>query len=120
MRCEYCDCEVTTYPDNGICVHCGGKLPPKPVQMQPSAQVQPLVQRVEHVHHVHHVALVPGVNCCPKCRSNLLVHAKRGFRWGLGIFGFFLIPFFGLLLGFIGSGKPCLRCNACGHKWDRK
>ena len=30
MRCSYCGTEVTTYPDNGICTSCGGKLPERP------------------------------------------------------------------------------------------
>ena len=144
MRCLYCEAEVTEYPDNGICVCCGGRLPPRPAgvrcpdcgnyasgnfcaacgrdltgKAQPRpAPVQTVVQPVYIP--VTHAAPVPGVNCCPKCRSDLLVHAKRGFRWGLGILCFFLIPFFGLALGFIGSGEPYLKCNNCGHKWKHR
>lgn len=110
MRCEYCDVEVTRYPDNGICVCCGGRLPPRPV-LNP---VQPVA-----IPQQRQIPLVPGVNCCPKCRSTHLVFEKRGFSWGIGILGFFLIPVFGILLGFCGSRKPRVKCTNCSNKWKR-
>ena len=106
MRCEYCDVEVMEYPRDGLCVCCGAKLPPRPVD--PVCVPQP-----------PHTPLVSGVNCCPKCRNTRLVQAKRGFSWGLAILGFFLIPGFGLLLGFCGSKKPRIQCCSCSHKWKR-
>lgn len=113
MRCEYCDVEVTTYPDNGICVCCGGRLPPKPAD-KPVSPVQTVVQPVYIP--VQQVPSRPVVSC-PKCRSTQVTTVKRGFSWGLGILGFFLIPGFGIFLGFCGSKKQRLRCTACGRKW---
>lgn len=110
MRCEYCDVEVTQHPDNGICVCCGGKLPPRPS----SSPVQPV-----HIGMHRQFPFVSGVNCCPKCRNINLVFEKRGFSWGLGILGFFLIPVFGIFLGFCGSGKSRIKCTNCNHKWKR-
>ena len=109
MRCEYCDVEVTTYPDNGICVYCGGRLPPKPAveQKQPAQTVYIPVQQPSH----H-----PGFRC-PKCGSSQIITVKRGFSWGVGILCFFLIPVYGLLLGFLGFKKPRYKCTACGRKW---
>ena len=146
MRCSYCGAEVTNYPDNGICVHCGGQLPERPagtrcavcgnysvgnfcahcgrnlngsvppappVQAAQSAQtvVQPVYIPVQHV------ASKPGINCCPKCHNTQIASTKRGFRWGLAILGFFLIPVFGILLGFCGSKKHRFVCRNCGYKW---
>ena len=103
MRCLYCDVELTQYPDTGLCVCCGGRLPPRPPETP-----------------VRQLPLVPGVNCCPKCGNVRLVYEKRGFSWILGIPGFFLIPVFGILLGFCGSQKLRLRCTNCAHKWKRR
>ena len=145
MKCDYCGSYVAEYPADGICPNCGGRLPdppagtrcpgcgtyssgnfctkcgrslpgapaPQPVYTQPVHQ--PVYQPVRPV------AAVPGVNCCPKCQSRQLTYEKRGFSWGWGICGFFLIPVFGLLLGFCGSRKQkYLRCTACRHKWIRR
>ena len=115
MRCEYCGVEVTQYPDSGLCNCCGGQLPPKPVAPQtvyiPVQPVSPPQQS--------QIPFVPGVNCCPRCHNTRLIFEKRGFSWGLGILGFFLIPVFGILLGFCGSRKPRIRCVNCRHKWKR-
>ena len=114
MRCEYCDVEVTTYPDNGICVCCGGKLPPRPI----SNPARP-VQTPAHIPYRQPIHYVPGINCCPRCRNSQITMKKQGFSWGWGIAGFFLIPGFGALLGLIGRNKLRYRCQACGHKWMR-
>ena len=115
MRCEYCDCEVTTYPADGICIHCGGKLPPKPAQTV--APPAPVVQTVYiPVPQPQVVETRVGLRC-PKCGSDQVVTTIRGFSWGIGILGFFLIPGWGLLLGFIGRKKQRLRCNFCKRKW---
>lgn len=139
MRCTYCGVEVTDYPANGICVCCGGKLPARPagircpacgtyssgnfcsvcgrnlnaaaVPVQP-APVQPVYQPVQQVYIPYH----PGIRC-PKCGSIQVATVKRGFSWGWGIAGFFLIPGFGILLGFCGSKKRRLKCTSCGRKW---
>ena len=141
MRCAYCGVEVTEYPTNGICVCCGGKLPERPAgtrcpscgtyssghfcsncghslngSVPPAPPVQPVYTQPVYI-PVQQVPLHPGVNCCPYCRSTGIVRTKRGFRWGLGIFGFFIFPVFGLLLGFCGSKKPRLQCTGCGRKW---
>ena len=143
MRCTYCGAEVTNYPENGICQHCGGKLPERPAgircaacgtysignfcshcgrplngsvpPVQPLQPPQPIVQPVYIP--VQQAAPRPGINCCPNCYNMQLTSSKRGFRWGLAILGFFLIPGFGLLLGFCGSKKIRSRCQNCGYKW---
>ena len=106
MRCEYCGVAITDYPASGLCGCCGGKLPPKPEpQMQPvSIPVPPQMGYWTYA-------------LCPKCASPQVISTKRGFSWGWGIFGFFMIPLFGLLLGFCGSKKPRLKCTRCNHKW---
>jgi hypothetical protein len=135
MRCVYCDVEVTDYPANGICPCCGGKLPECPVSTRcpgcgshssgnfcsvcgrslkvtdPSANpIQPVYHPMPQMPHTTHT--------CPKCHSSQIIRAKRGFRWGLAVIGFFLIPGFGFLLGFCGSKQPRLKCADCNHKWN--
>lgn len=110
MRCEYCDVEVVNYPDNGICVCCGGKLPPRPASKPQQIPVQPVYIPVQQMPYQ------PAVTC-PKCGSTQVIRTKRGFRWGLAILGFFLLPAFGFLLGFCGSKKARMKCTACGSMW---
>lgn len=43
-----------------------------------------------------------NVICCPKCGSTKYHAGARGF---------------GLVTGFIGSGKTVLTCLKCGHRW---
>ena len=117
MRCEYCDCEVITYPDNGICIHCGGKLPPKPIEAAPAPVVQTVYVPVSQPVSAPTVSQSTSGLRCHKCGSDQVVPIQRGFSWGLGILGFFLIPGWGLLLGFIGRKKKRLRCNSCKRKW---
>ena len=109
MRCEYCGVELTDYPASGLCGCCGGKLPPKPIQPTP----QPVYVPVQPVY----IPVSSSAMLCPKCHSAQVISTKRGFSWGWGLFGFFMIPGFGLLLGFCGSKKPRLRCSNCNHKW---
>lgn len=54
---------------------------------------------------------------CPRCRCTSIQATKRGYRFGLGILGFFLFPVVGLLLGFIGSNKLRCTCLGCGRRW---
>lgn len=118
MRCEYCDVEITQYPDNGICPCCGGKLPPRPAA-RPSQPAQP-AQAPVYAPAQPQPVYVSGAVTCPKCRSMLVTPVKRGFSWGLAILGFFLIPGLGLLLGFCGSRKLRLQCTQCHHKWKQR
>lgn len=116
MRCEYCGVEVTDYPASGLCGSCGAKLPPKPVsEPQPVQPAQPILQPV-YIPVQPQYAYAPQA-LCPKCHSPQVVPTKRGFSWGWGLFGFFMIPGFGLLLGFCGSKKPRMKCLSCSHKW---
>lgn len=137
MRCSYCGVEIIDYPESGICVHCGGKLPERPAGIRCAAcgtyssgnfcsacgrnltgAPQPVQAPVQPVYiPAQPQILKSGINCCPKCRSTQLLQKPRGFSWGLAILGFFLIPGFGLLLGFCGRKKMRMSCLACGHKW---
>lgn len=109
MRCSYCGSNITPYPGDGICPNCGGQLPPLPKQ-QPVPR-QPQV--------VYHVPLRPGINCCGRCMSTDISTKNRGFSWGWGLLGLFLLPPFGILFGFCGSKKLVSTCRGCGHKWKR-
>lgn len=141
MRCSYCGVEVVDYPASGICASCGGKLPAKPVGIRcpacgtyssgnfcttcgrnlnaAAAPVAP-AQPVQPVYiPVQQVPLQPGINCCPDCHSTQITRKRRGFSWGIGILCFFLIPVFGIFLGFCGSKKIRMTCNSCGRKWTK-
>ena len=116
MRCEYCDCEVITYPEDGICIHCGGKLPPKPAAPAASAPVVQTIYVPVQQTQSQTASGTPLIRC-PQCNSDQVTKGIRGFSWGLAILGFFLIPGGGLLLGFIGRKKPRLYCSSCKRKW---
>ena len=110
MQCEFCDSHITDYPSNGICPHCGARLPQKkvpPVPPQSASVTPPPVT----------APLILGVNCCPQCGNAAVEVTKRGFRWGLALIWFCILPPYGLLFGFWGSKKEIHRCTHCGHKW---
>lgn len=127
MFCAYCDSYIAQAPDNGICPHCGAPLPkPEPsswasraAQTAPPPQthqsVPPVYQQPPQV--VYQAPLQPGINSCGRCNSRFITFKKRGFSIGLGILGFFLLPVFGVFLGFCGSKTLLYRCQTCGHKW---
>ena len=137
MRCAYCGTEITNYPDNGICVNCGGQLPARPAGIRcPACGIYSTGNFCTHCGRSLNGSVPPvppvqpgyspvqprmpygsGVTCCPKCRSICLMPTTRGFSWGLAILGFFLIPVFGIFLGFCGSKKPRIQCANCGRKW---
>ena len=139
MRCSYCGVEIVDYPASGICAHCGGKLPERPAgtrcevcgtyssgnfctscgrSLHGAAPVPPAQAPVQPVYVSSQPRILKaGINCCPKCRSTQLLQKPRGFSWGLAILGFFLIPVFGLLLGFCGRKKVRMTCLSCGHNW---
>lgn len=137
MRCAYCGVEVTEYPANGICVCCGGKLPERPTGIRcPSCGSysagnfcatcgrslngdMPVRTPLQPVYISVQPQVVYGADLphCPRCHSPQIIRTKRGFSWGLGILGFFLIPGFGILLGFCGSKKPRFKCTSCSRKW---
>ena len=119
MRCEYCDVEVTQYRENGICACCGGRLLPRPAAKSAGPVCVPSPMPI-HTPMMPPVRFVPGVNCCPKCHNTRIVWKKRGFTWGLGMLGFFLVPVLGIFLGFIGSGNQRLHCTNCSHTWKRR
>lgn len=54
---------------------------------------------------------------CPRCHSTSIHCTKRGYSFGWGLLGFFLIPVVGLLLGCIGSKKIRCHCLNCGKRW---
>ncbi len=43
-----------------------------------------------------------NIACCPKCGSTSVATVNKGY---------------GLVRGFLGSGKPMNVCQMCGHKW---
>lgn len=113
MQCEYCGSYIQIYPANGICPNCSATLPAPPVSAPQTVNVviqqQPLRPQT--------VVLQPGINCCSRCRSTDLMAVRRGFRWGLALLGFFLLPPVGLLLGLVGKNRTICTCRACGHRW---
>lgn len=137
MRCVYCGVEVTDYPDNGLCVHCGGKLPARPAGTRcpgcgtyssgnfcsacgrslsgTASPAQPVYAPVQPI-YVQTSSTHPMVGC-PKCGSTGVISTTRGFSWGLAILGFFLLPGFGILLGFCGRRSRRYQCRSCGKKW---
>lgn len=133
MRCAYCGVEITNYPDNGICVHCGGTLPERPAGMRCpgcgaystgsfcSACGRSLTGAVPPIPPVQPIYVqTPQTSllaACPKCGNTQVLSTRRGFRWGLALLGFILVPIFGILLGFCGSKNACYQCAACGKKW---
>ena len=104
MRCEYCDVEIVHYPDSGICVCCGGKLPPRPA-----------VKPVEQPAYQQTAAPLPVI--CPRCHSANGIATTRGFSWGLALLGFCFLSIFGLPLGFLGKKNSRYQCCDCGKKW---
>ena len=114
MYCSYCGSKLAQRPDSGICPHCGGPLPQEsaPVPKQPTVIYQ--MQQP-----VYQIPLQRGINCCGRCLNTNLNVRQKGFNWGYAILGFFLIPFFGLLLGYCGSKKNVYTCRSCGFTWTR-
>ncbi len=112
MTCQYCGSHLSDVPDNGICPNCGGALPARKAARQPQ-----IIYQVQAP--TYQDPPVMGVNCCSRCMSRNIRFQKRGFSWGRGLLWFFLLPGFGILLGFVGSKKLVYRCHACGHKWTR-
>lgn len=119
MTCQYCDSRVDTVPENYICPFCGAPLPRQSGSDWASRITQPAPQNPPAPQVVYQVPLQPSINCCGRCMSRDITFRKRGFSWGWGIFWFFMIPVFGIFLGFVGSGKVIGRCRSCGHKWRR-
>lgn len=109
MICPYCNQPV----DTKVCPYCGAvqQLSEQPAKAEP-AQVQPApVFAPVHIHMGSETT-----PACRHCAGRQFISRRRGFHWGWGILGFFLIPGFGLLLGFIGSGKIIYRCSRCNRK----
>ena len=101
MKCEYCDSIIIAVPADGICPHCGAKLPANaPVKIPPDQE-----------------PLQPDINRCSCCKSRDITVKKRGFSWGWGLPFAIIIPVFGIFLGFIGRNTHLCRCQTCGHKW---
>lgn len=120
MQCEYCDSIITAPPQSGICPHCGAKLPANAPTWIPPAPVTPPPQIIYQVQPpVYQQPLIPGIHYCGRCNSRAITFKKRGFSWGWGIFWAFIIPFFGIFLGFAGRNTLLYRCQTCGHKWKR-
>lgn len=139
MRCTYCESVIAEYPDDGLCPNCGGRLPPRPAGKQcpdcgsisigrfcavcgcdlngtghqAAPQSQPGFIPVPQPAYSQNTPAY----CCPHCGSPQVQQVKRGFSWGIAILGFFLIPVWGLILGFIGKNKPRCYCRSCHRKW---
>ena len=115
MICPYCNQPV----DTKVCPYCGAvqQLPEQPAQERPQAPVN-----INVTFSAPDMPKFPGMSgmfapVCPRCGSRDAYSRRRGFRWGLAIFGFFLIPVWGLLLGFIGSRKTIRYCPHCKKKF---
>ena len=103
MHCPYCGRLV----NSKFCPYCGAEQKqPETVPLEPSTVAAPV--------HIH---MDSGtVPVCQNCGGRQFISRRRGFHWGWGILGFFLIPVVGLLLGFIGSGKIIYRCSRCNKR----
>lgn len=120
MKCEYCDSIIEPIPTDGICPNCGAKLPQNAPTRTPPKPVTPPPQIIYQVQQpMYQQPLIPGIHYCGRCNSRNITCKKRGFSWGWGLFWFFMIPVFGIFLGFCGSNKLLYRCQTCGHKWKR-
>ena len=109
MICPYCNQPV----DTKVCPYCGAvqQLPEKTAGQEPSqAQASQVFVPV----HIHMDS--GSTPACRHCGSRQFIPRRRGFSWGWGIFGFFLVPVFGLLLGCIGSGRIIYRCSRCNKR----
>lgn len=132
MICPYCEQEVNTR----YCPHCGAlqELPKQPsleqsTQKVPQAPVNinvtfsaPEMPPMPSIPPMPGMPNIPNVSgffapVCPRCGSRETYSRRRGYRWGLAILGFFLIPVWGLLLGFIGSRKTVQYCPHCKKKF---
>ena len=111
MICPYCEQEVNTQ----FCPHCGARqeLPKQP----PQEQITPEVPQTPVNVNVTFAVPESFTHVCPRCGSRDAYSRRRGFRWGLALLGFFLIPGWGLLLGCLGSKKTVLYCPHCKKKF---
>lgn len=101
MICPNCGAQT----NSPFCPHCGAAQ---------TAETAP--QQTIHIHQT------PDWNSsylarCPRCHSSSIHCTKRGFSFGWGLLGFFLIPVIGVLLGCIGSKKIRCHCLNCGKRW---
>lgn len=121
MNCPYCDSRLDSLPANHICPHCTGPLDAQwcaaydREQAAKAAKANPAPPPVQPAPHA---SPRQQILCCPRCRSVNVRVRKRGYSWGWGCLGFFLLPLFGLLFGCIGASKQQCTCIACGHRWQ--
>jgi ssDNA-binding Zn-finger/Zn-ribbon topoisomerase 1 len=54
---------------------------------------------------------------CPKCHSTEVSSHKAGYSGPIGLIGFLLFGWIGLLFGTAGSRKVEVTCLNCGKKW---
>lgn len=116
MICPYCEQEVNTR----YCPHCGAvqQLPKQSAQEPPAREVPQTPVNINVTFSAPEMPKIPDMSSmlapvCPRCGSRETYSRRRGFRWGLALLGFFLIPVWGLLLGFIGSRKTVPYCPHC-------
>lgn len=56
----------------------------------------------------------PGTTCCPSCGSTSVTTQQQGFSVAKGLVGDLIVPFAGILAGFIGKNKMRYKCMNCG------
>ena len=101
MTCPNCGAQT----NSPFCPHCGA-----------AQTTETAAQQTIHIHQTSDWNS-SYLARCPRCHSSSIHCTKRGFSFGWGLLGFFLIPVVGVLLGCIGSKKIRCHCLNCGKRW---
>lgn len=112
------DCGTQT--ESNFCPNCGRNLQSINNAVSPQTGTKQKIRITingSDASSIHSIKI--RIPSCPRCHSTDLAQTRRGFSWGVGILGFFLIPFFGLFLGFIGADKKKCTCRNCNYYWTK-